>query len=74
MPFQDYRQFIELCDQRTLEERAKTSEFYLHNLALTYLNVWDPNPKLGDLQLMALASWMSHEKARAKEVKRALER
>lgn len=36
--------------------------------------MWDPNPKLGDLQLMALASWMSHEEFRAKKVKRVLER
>jgi len=64
MPLQDYRQFIDLCDQIILEDRAKMSEFYLHNLALTDLNVWDPNSKLGDLQLMALASWMNHEEAR----------
>jgi len=31
--------------------------------------MWDPNVKLGDLQLMALASWMSHE-----EVKRIVEK
>jgi len=55
MPFQDYRQFIDIGDQSTLEDREKIFEFYLHNLALTYLNVWDPNPKLGDLQLMTLA-------------------
>jgi len=36
-------------------------EFYLHNMALTYMNAWDPNFKLGDLQLMSLASWMNHE-------------
>jgi len=35
MPFQDYRQFIELCDQSTLEDKAKIYEFYLHKLALT---------------------------------------
>ena len=57
-----------------MEDKAKISEFYLHNLALIYLNVWDANAKLGDLQLMALASWMSHEEARAKEVKRILEK
>jgi len=74
MPFQYYRKFIELCDQSTLEDRAKVYEFYLHNLALTYLNVWDPNPKLGDLQLMALASCMCHEEAIVKEVDRVLER
>lgn len=43
-------------------------------MALTNLNVWDPNAKLGDLQQIALASWMSHEEARAKEVKGVLER
>ena len=53
MPFQDYRKFIDLYDQSTPENKAKISDFYLDNLALTYLNVWDPNPKLGELQLMA---------------------
>jgi len=65
MPFEEYKQFIDLCDQSTLEDRENISEFYLHNLSLTDLNVWDPNPKLGDLQLMALASWMNNEEARA---------
>lgn len=74
MPFQDYGQFIDLYDQSTLEDRANISEFYLHNLALTYLNVWDPNPKLGEFQLMVLASWMSHEEARATKMKRVLAR
>jgi len=49
-------------------------EFYLHNLALTDLNVWDPNAKLGDLQLMALASWMNHEEERAIEMKKVMTR
>ena len=61
MPFQDYKQFIDLCDQSTLEDRAKMVEFYLHNMALIDMNVWDPNVELGDLQLMVLASWMNHE-------------
>ena len=74
MPFLDYKKFIDLCDQSTLEDRAKISEFYLRNLALTDLNVWDPNPKLGDLQLMALEYWMSHEESRATEMKRVLAR
>jgi len=56
MPFQDYRQFIGIFDQSTLEDRAKLSKFYLHNMALTDLNVWDANAKLEDLQLIALAS------------------
>ena len=47
-------------------------EFYLHNMALTNMNVWEPNSKLGDLQLMALASWMNHEEARATEMKKIL--
>ena len=54
MPFQDYNQFMDLCDQSTSEDKANMVEFYLHNMALTDLNVWDPNAKLGDLQLMAM--------------------
>jgi len=46
---------MDLCDQRTLEVKAKMAEFYLHNMALKDMNVWDPNAKLGDLQLMAMA-------------------
>ena len=49
-------------------------EFYLHNMALTDMNVWDPNAKLGDLQLMDLESWMNHEESRAAEMKRILAR
>jgi len=74
MSFQDYRQFIELCDKSTLEDKAKISKCYLHNLDLIDLNVWDHNAKLGDLQLMALSSWMIHEEAKAKEVKTILEK
>jgi len=48
------------------------SEFYLHSLSLTDLNVWDPNTKLGDLKLMALASWMNHEEARATEMNKVM--
>jgi len=48
------------------------AEFYLHNMALTDMNVWDPNAKLGDLQLMAMASWMNHEELRATEIKRLM--
>jgi len=33
-------------------------------MALTDMNIWDPNVGLGDLQLMVLASWMNHEKSR----------
>ena len=50
------------------------AEFYLHNMALTDMNVWDPNAELGDLQLMALATWMNHEASRAAEMKRILVR
>lgn len=49
IPFQDYRQLIDLCDQITLEDRTKMFEFYLHNMALTNMNVWEPSSKLGDL-------------------------
>ncbi len=56
MPFHECRQFMDLCDQITSEDKAKMVEFYRRNMALMDLNVWDPNAKLGDLQLMAMAS------------------
>jgi len=74
MPFQDYKQFIDLFDQSTIEDRAKMDEFYLHNKVLTNKNVLDPNVDLGDMKLMALASWMNHEESRATEMKRILAR
>ena len=60
---------MDLCDQSTLEDKAKMAELYLHNMALMDMNVWDPNAKLGDLQLMAMASWMNHEELRVAEMK-----
>lgn len=49
MLFQDYRQFIDLCDQSALEDGAKMAEFYLHNMALIDMTIWDPSVELGDL-------------------------
>jgi len=49
MPFQDYVEFIDWCEKCIVEDKANVFEFYLHNLALIDLNVWDPNAKLGDL-------------------------
>lgn len=42
----------------------------MNNMVLTNMKFWDPNSRLGDAQLMALASWLVHEEARAKEVKK----
>ena len=50
------------------------AEFYLHNIALIDMNIWDPNAELEDLQLMVLASWMNHEKSRAAKMKIILAR
>ena len=46
----------------------------MHNLALTDLNAWDPNSKLGELQLMALASWMNHEEEIATNMEKLMAR
>lgn len=48
------------------------AEFYMHNMALIDMNVWDPNVRLGDLQLMAMASWMKHEELRVVEIRRLM--
>ena len=72
IPFQDYGQFMHLCDHSSAKNKAKLSEFYLHNMALTDMNLWDPNVVLGDLQLIAMASWMSHEEKRALEIQKMM--
>ena len=41
-------------------------------MALIDMNVWDPNAMLGDLQLMAMDSWMNHEELRVAEMKRLM--
>ncbi len=38
-------------------------------MALTDMNMWDPNARLGDLQLMAMDSRMNHEELRETKVK-----
>ena len=63
---------MELCDQSTPKDKVEMAEFYLHNIALIDMNVWDPNAKLGDMQLMAMSSWINHEELRAAEMKRLL--
>lgn len=55
-PFKDYGQFMDPWDHSSAEDKAKLVEFYLHNMALTDMNLWDPNSILGDLPLMAMAS------------------
>lgn len=39
IPFQDYCQFMHLCDHNSAEDKAKLAEFYLHNMALTDMNL-----------------------------------
>ena len=46
-------------------DKAKMENFYMHNLVFTNLNIWDPNPRMGDMKLMALESWMVNEDTRA---------
>jgi len=41
-------------------------------MTLIDMNVWDPNARLGDLQLMPMASWMNHEEFRAAEIRRLM--
>ena len=65
---------MDLCDHSSVEDKAKLAEFYLHNMALTDMNLWDPNVGLRDLQLMAMASWMSDEEKSATKIKKLMEK
>ena len=71
---QSPQQFYELCSTSSSEDKAKLAEFYLHNLALPNEVSWDPNTALGDMQLMAFASWLNHEDQRAAEEKSVMNR
>lgn len=72
IPFQDYGQFMHICDHNSVEDKEKLVEFYLHNMELNDKNLWDPNDTLGDLQLMAMASWMIHEEKRSVEIQKLM--
>ena len=54
--------------QANMVDQEKMAEFYVHKFVLKNLDIWDPNPTMGDMQLMALASWMANEDTREKEI------
>lgn len=70
---QNPQQFVDLCNNNSSEDKAKLSEFYLHNLALPNITSWDPNTAVGDMQLMAMTSWLNHEEKRAVEVRSVMD-
>jgi len=43
-------------------------------LALPNITSWDPNTAVGDMQLMAMTSWLNHEEKRATEVRNVMDR
>jgi len=71
---QNPQQFVDLCNNSSLEDKAKLSDFYLHNLALPNITSWDPNTAVGDMQLMAMTSWLNHEEKRVEEVRNVMDR
>ncbi len=64
---------MHLFNTNSSEDKAKLSEFYLHNLALPNITSWDPNTVVGDMQLMAMTSWLNHEEKRADEVRNVMD-
>jgi len=65
---------VDLCNSSSSEDKAKLSEFYLHNLALPNITSWDPNIVVGDMQLTATTSWLNYEEKRAEEVRNVMDR
>ena len=74
LPFQDCRQFMNFYKKAKMADQEKMAEFYVHILVLTNLDIWEPNPIMGDMQLMALVSWMVNEDTREKEIWRVMGR
>ena len=71
---QNPQQFTDLWNNSSSEDKAKLSEFYLHNLALPNVTSWDSNIVVEDMQLMAFTSWLNHEEKRSTEVKDVMNR
>ena len=57
-----------------MAHKDKMEEFYMHNLMLTDLNLWDPNPRMADMKLMSLESWMVNDDTRAQEMEEFYEK
>lgn len=38
------------------------------------MNIWEPNKRMEDVKLLALASWLTHEEAKNYEIKRVMYR
>ena len=74
LPFQDCRQFMKFYKQANIVDQAKMEKFYVHNFVLTNMEIWDPNITMGDMHLMALASWMVNEDTREKETRKVMGR
>ena len=59
---------MDLYKHANMVDQEKMVKFYVHNLVLTNMDTWDLNSKMGDMKLMALASWMTNEDTRAKDI------
>jgi hypothetical protein len=62
--------FLDAYQGCNMEEKSKLCEFYLHNLVLPHPYNWNPNPYVGDVQLMAFSSWLRHEEMRARRIQK----
>jgi hypothetical protein len=58
------KDFLDAYQDYNMEEKERMCEFYLHNIILPHPYKWNPNPYVGDVQIMALAYWLRHEEMR----------
>ena len=54
-------QFLEACVNSSEEGQNIMCEIYQHEFLLSYDINWDPNPFMGDIQLMAFTSFLNHQ-------------
>ena len=67
LSFQDCRKFMNFYKQAKMADQENMADFYVHILVLTNLDIWYPNPTMGNIQLTTLVSWMVNEDTREKE-------
>jgi len=61
--------FLDAYHGCNIEERDILCEFYFYNCILPHPYDWNPNPYVGNIQLMDFVSWLRNEEMRAEELK-----
>jgi hypothetical protein len=55
------KDFLHTYKSCSMEEKEIMCEFYFHSMVIPHPYNWNPNPCIGEVQIMDFASWLRHE-------------